>query len=362
MAERLKDMFFTRDSVEAMANALAEVYPRFEKPRFLNLVFDGTFEEKELKARMRHVTERLVEVLPEDYGEALDMLERAAPQVAGFEAMCLPDYVEVHGAESDWERSLDALALFTKYSSSEFAIRPFINADPKRAMAYMLQLSKDKNSKVRRFASEGCRPRLPWAMALPDLKKDPQLILPILKQLKGDEDEAVRRSVANNLNDISKDNPEIALEVCEAWRGETENTDTLIKHACRTMLKAGEPRALRLFGFGDPGEIEVSQLALDQNALAIGQKLRFGFTLKIGTTAETKVRLEYAVHFVKARGKVSRKVFQIKEATYLPGDYEVSRGHSFADMSTRRHYPGEHQLEIIVNGIEKARVTLQLNG
>jgi len=359
MAEKLKDMFFTPSSIKAMADVLKRYYPDFDKKRFVGLAFDEDFESKELKARMRHTTECLRQVLPVSYKKTLRILKRAAPHVKGFEAMCLPDYVELYGLD-DWDLSLDALALFTKYASSEFAIRPFIIRDPKRAMAFMDKLAGDKDPNVRRFASEGCRPRLPWAMAIPAFKKDPSLILPILEKLRDDDSEFVRSSVANNLNDISKDHPKLVLDTCERWLGTSANTDWIIKHACRTMLKAGDSRAMLLFGFGDPKHIAVKRLTLDQKKLAIGEKVQFVFTLQVGAKKACKVRLEYAVHFAKAAGKASKKVFKITENSFAPGEHRIIRKHSFVDMSTRKHHPGEHRITIIVNGVEKAQKSLTL--
>ncbi len=359
MAEKLKDLLFTPATVNAMADVLAECAPSFVRKRFIALVLDDAFEGMELKARMRHTTRCLRQVLPRPFEKALAILEKAAPRVKGFEAMCLPDFVELYG-QNDWKRSLPALALFTKYSSSEFAIRPFIIDDARRAMAFMETLADDDDEKVRRFASEGCRPRLPWAMAIGAFKKDPRMILPVLEKLKDDDSLFVRRSVANNLNDISKDHPGVVLKLCKEWSGKSPNTDWIIKHACRTLLKAGNRRAMTLFGFGDPRTIAVKKLKVDKPKAAIGETVRFSFALSVGTARACKVRLEYAVRFVKARGKVSRKVFKISERSCPPGERVIEKKHSFADMSTRRHYPGEHPIEIIVNGKTKAETSLVL--
>ncbi len=361
MAEKLKEMFLTKSTIKDFSETIRRFYSAFDQEKFLSLVFDSEFEGRELKARMRHTTECLIQTLPEPYEEAVGILKQAAPHVKGFESMCLPDYVELRGLD-DWDTSLDAMEHFTRISSSEFAIRPFIIKDTKRAMAFMLKLADDEHVNVRRFSSEGCRPRLPWAMAIPVLKRDPSLILPILEKLKDDDSEFVRRSVSNNLNDISKDHPELVLDICERWFGKSEKTDWVIKRACRTMLKAGVSRAMVLFGFGDPANICVGNLSLGKNKLAIGEKLRFEFELQVDTKKESKVRLEYAVYFAKARSKVSRKVFKITENTYSPGKHKLTRNHSFADMSTRKHYPGEHRISIIVNGVEKAEAALVLTG
>lgn len=211
MPEKLKNIFFTKDSLNNFADAINEQYSKFEKDRFLQLIFDKKWKALELKEKMRHTTKCLHEVMPENYIESLVILINAAPWVKGFEAMTLPDYVEVYGM-NDWEESLNALGQFTRYYSSEFAIRPFLDQNPGLVMEYMRSWARSKYENVRRFASEGCRPRLPWAMALPKFIVDPKLVLEVLEILKTDDSEFVRKSVANNLNDISKDNPDIVLQ------------------------------------------------------------------------------------------------------------------------------------------------------
>jgi len=359
MADRLKELFFTQASIKAMAEVLKEHYPRFDQGEFMALVFDATFKQKELKARMRHTTLALCQVLPRSYARAIAILKKAAPEVKGFEAMCLPDYVEVYG-QDEWDLSMEALAWFTRFSSSEFGIRPFLQKDPVRGMVFMLDLAGSEEPNVRRFASEGCRSRLPWAMALPVFKKDPSLILPILETLKDDESEFVRKSVANNLNDISKDHPEVLLDLCDQWMGQSPRTDWIIKHACRTLLKAGNTRAMRLFGFGDPKKINIKRVRFSTAKLAMGDTLQFEFDVEIKTQKPCKVRLEYRVTFARAKGKLSQKIFQIKEVTLAPGNHRIKRKHSFADLSTRKHYPGEHQIALIVNGVEKAKKPFEL--
>lgn len=360
MPEKLKNMFFTNDSMQKFAKILKQGYSKFNEEKFHKLIFTSDWESKELKARMRHTTLALNHTLPDAYREALNILKKIAPKVKGFEAMVLPDYVEVYGA-NDWEASLPALKHFTQYASSEFAIRPFLTQDPGRVMKFMSSCAADKNKNIRRFASEGCRPRLPWAMALPKFKKDPSLILPILEKLKDDEAELVRRSVANNLNDISKDNPEIALNICEKWYGRSANTDWIVKHACRGMLKAGTKRALLIFGYSDPSELEVKTLNIEKKSIKIGEDLLFSFQLFHKGKTTFKVRLEYAIDYMKKSGKQSRKIFQISENTYKPGSYSISKKQSFMDMSTRKHWEGEHRLIIFVNGQEKALTNFQLN-
>lgn len=359
MPEKLKDLFFTTSFVSKLGDAIQQVCPDFDNEKLNSLVFHETFEAKELKEQMRHITHCLYETLPKDYPQALAILTEVAPSFPSFDGMVFSDYVGCYGLD-DWELSLPALALLTKSISAEYAIRPFLAQDPQRAMEYVNAWAEDENEHVRRLASEGCRPRLPWGMALPAFKKDPSPILPILEKLKNDESESVRKSVANNLNDISKDHPELVLDICERWHGQTKNTDWIVKHACRGLLKAGNKRALALFGFADPRHLGVEDLTLDKETLFIGEELRFTFQLTVDTDQPCKARLEFAVHYVKPSGRSSRKVFQIREASFNPGRHLISKKRSFADQSTRKHYSGEHQISIIVNGVEMAKASFEL--
>lgn len=359
MPEKLKDLYMTEPSLRRFASVIAGIYPEFDGHRFISLVFDGGAAEMELMARMRHTTGCLKQVLPASYTQSIAILRKAAPAVKGWEAMCLPDYASLYGLEAR-STSLKALETFTRYSTSEFGVRPFLIRDAKPVMAWMKKLAGSKNHHLRRFASEGCRPRLPWAMAIPEFKTDPTLIIPILEQLKSDRSEYVRKSVANNLNDISKDHPQLILKLCRQWQGTSAETDWIIKHGCRTLLKAGNSEAMRLFGFADPKAVVITKLKLDQRKARIGEKANFRFSLQVGGKKPLLIRIEYAVFYAKKNNRISKKVFKISEKTYGPGEYEISRSQSFADRSTRRHVAGKHDISVIVNGVEKARATLLL--
>jgi len=359
MPEKLKNLFFTQDSLNSFAESIKKYYPEFDKDKFLKLIHDDSWEKLELKAKMRHTTLCLQKPLPKNYVEALVILVKAAPEIKGFEAMSLPDYVEVYGMDH-WEESLNALGQFTKYSSSEFAIRPYLDKNPDLAMHYMSNWAEHKHENVRRFSSEGCRPRLPWAMILPKFIVNPKPIFKVLEKLKDDPSEFVRKSVANNLNDISKDHPVMVLDVCERWIGKSEKTDWIVKHACRTLLKQGNTRAMRLFGFGDPKKLKIENFKLDKSKIQIGESVYFSFDLENLEKKECKVRLEYAIDFVKANGKPSTKVFQIIEKIYSPGKHTLKRKHSFENLSTRKHYPGIHKISVIVNGVQKDEASIEL--
>jgi 3-methyladenine DNA glycosylase AlkC len=353
MPEKLRNIFFQKKFVVELGVVVKKSYPTFDEERFKKLVLDKSWKDKELKERMHHVTECLHQTLPEEYPKALKILLKAAPSFKGFDSLVFPDYVEYYGQEH-WDLSMPALKEFTKLCTSEFAVRPFLDQDPVKGMEYMYKWADDKHEAVRRLSTEGCRPRLPWAMALQKFKKDPSPIIPILEKLLDDKSETVRRSVANNINDISKDNPQIALHFCEKWHGRSDNVNRVIKHACRDMLKSGNKRAMILFGFEDPSHIQMSDLKLEKKRLKIGDDLLFSFNLIVPGKSKSKIRLEYIIHYVKSAGKLSGKVFQITENEFNPGTHNISRKRSFADVSTRKHFPGTHHITIIANGVEKA--------
>ncbi|MBS1493095.1 MAG: DNA alkylation repair protein [Bacteroidetes bacterium] len=347
MAEPLKNMF-SKEYLNNFADVFVKIYPKFDKAKFLNLVFDNDWDNKELKQRMRHISVCLHAVLPSDYKKSVDILRKAVVHSRGFLAMTFPDYVEVYGLE-DYDTSISALELFTQYGSSEFAIRLFIIRYSKKLMPQMLKWAKHKNYHVRRLASEGSRPRLPWAMGLPEFKKNPSEVLKILEILKNDESEYVRKSVANNLNDISKDNPDIAFETAKKWFGKSPKTDWIIKHGLRGLLKKGNVEALKLFGFTGAEGIKISDLKFDKNKIKVGEKITFSFKMK--TDREQKIRLEYIIDFITSSGKNSKKIFKITENVYEKGKmYEFKKSHSFKDLTVRKHFKGSHTLSIIING------------
>ncbi len=356
MAEPLKNIFFTEAVIKTLAGALKKAWGDFDERAFLSAVFDRTWKKRELKQRLRHITLCMRAALPADYARALAILEEAAPALQGFDGLVFPDYVELYG-RGDWSRSLKTLRKFTRYSSAEFAIRPFLVEDQARALKFLEQCARDNNFHVRRFASEGCRPRLPWAMALPVLKKDPAPLLPILELLKDDPEEYVRRSVANNLNDIARDHPGITLELCERWSGSSARTDAIVKHALRGLLKKGDRRAMALFGFRASAGLRIEQIKSPSRA-KIGAKISFSFDLALAKAA--RVRLEYGVYYYKKRGESGRKVFQITETDLERGRHHFEKKHSFEDRTTRKHYPGPQRFVLIVNGIEKESWNVRL--
>lgn len=350
MAEPLKNLY-NKQLITRLGREISQHHPGFDEKSFSRSVFNKDWKDKELKQRMRHIAQSMQLHLPADYKKAIAILKPVAAKFSGFEFMFFQDYVECYGLD-DFTTSIPALEHFTKFSSSEFAVRAFILQDEKRMMKQMLHWAKSDNHHVRRLASEGCRPRLPWAISLPAFKANPKSVLPILQTLMKDESEYVRRSVANNLNDISKDNPDIVLDWASRWLGKDDSTDKLIKHACRTLLKQGDQKTLSLFGFAEVSHIDFHQFKV-QPKVTSGDKLLFSFSLKSQNGPLGKCRIEFAIDFVKANGSLARKVFKIAESDYAANEKRVEKYYSFKQISTRKYYSGKHQLTIIINGMDQ---------
>lgn len=367
MPELLKNIY-SKAFFTLVCEVLKEHLPAFDEKKFLNELYDRQWKDRALKERMRHITLTLRKYFPEDFQEALkillkvtDDLKRADRKEMTLGYLFIPDFVEVYGQE-DLKNSVAAMEQITPLITAEFCIRPFIIRYPEKMMKQMLVWSRHRDHHVRRLASEGCRPRLPWAMALPALKKDPSPVIPVLENLMNDESEYVRRSVANNLNDIAKDHPSVVLKLAERWIGKSEQTDKIFKHGCRTLLKTAHPVALKHFGFRSC-KVEVSGLKVSNRKLKIGDTLQFDFSVKLLQKAAARLRLEYAVYYVKSSGKVSRKIFQITESEFAPGrQHYFSRSRRFTDFTTRKHYPGKHKIGIVVNGVEQAEAVFMLAG
>ena len=359
MPEPLKNLY-NEIFISSLSRLLKSACKKFDVESFQMGVFDTGWDQKELKGRMNHIAVMLHEYLPGNYRENIKILKFVSSHFSGLEHMVFPAYVELYGME-DFGASMLALEYFTPNSSSEFAIRPFIKQSPEKAMKQMEAWAESADHHVRRLATEGCRPRLPWATVLPRFKNDPRPVVKILEKLKDDESEYVRRSVANNLNDISKDNPEMVIQIAKDWLGKNPNTDWVIKHACRSLLKQGEPELMAVFGFEKPGHISIQDFTV-QEIVDIGENLNFSFKLQTQKEKLGKWRIEYAIDFMKNNGLQKRKVFKISESENSSRKKKINREHSFRLISVRKYYPGAHGIAVIINGHEMVDGEFQLGG
>jgi len=354
MAALLKDVY-NRNYISHLADVVEKNYPALPKKQFIEAVFNQEWADKELKARTLHLAQQLNLFIDLDYLQTLTVIKQIAPHFTGYEGMFIPAFVECYGLH-EFSASIDALSYITQFASAEFAVRPFIVQYPQQMQSMLLTWCDSDDHHIRRLASEGCRPRLPWAMALSEFKKDPNFILPILDALKNDDSEYVRRSVANNLNDIAKDHPLIVLNLAQQWLADSKTTETkrLIKHACRSLLKQAHPSALSLFGFLPPEHIEVVNFKADK-AVSIGEFFTFSCYLKHKKSQSlNKLRIEFAIDFMKKNGQQARKIFQLSEAIINKDKKQINKSFSFKNISTRQYYSGQHSVAIIVNGVQLA--------
>ncbi len=352
--------------LQNFAAAISQIDESFDAKKFLKITDQKSWEEKALKERMRSISLHLNDCFSgKNYVQKIEILKKAAPQILGnkynsLAMIVLPDFVEIFG-QDNFEFSMLALEFFTEFGSSEFAVRCFLKINCDLALKFFKKWSKSKNYHIRRLASEGCRPRLPWGEALNNFKKDPAKILSILEELKFDESEYVRRSVANNLNDISKDNPQIILNLTVKWQKEKVDS-RLIRHALRTLLKKGDEKALEIIGIKKANlskDFTIQRFSLQKSEVKISDDLDFSFTLE-NQLPNNKIRLEYAVYFHKQNGSLVKKIFQITTKNFAKGTFDFLKKHSFRNLSTRKHYAGQHAISLVVNGLELQKLQFDL--
>jgi 3-methyladenine DNA glycosylase AlkC len=358
-AAALKEIFDERQ-FRHIAQETAAVCPVFDQERFLGLALQG-LDTLPLMQRLRRTAQSLRAALPPDYREAVGVLRLLAPRMQSkFATLALPDFVGLYGLD-DFDFSMEALKFFTTFGSSEFAVRCFLRSDLHRALAIMQVWSLDDNEHVRRLASEGSRPRLPWALRLEPLMRDPSLSAPIPQRLLADPSVYVRKSVANHFNDISRDQPDWLLGQMQGWPLDNPSTGWIAKRALRTLIKQGEPRALAVIGAAGQVKVEITDFVVAPQCLTLGERLNLSFTLKSQADQPQRLVIDYIVHYVKKSGEVRPKVFKLKELTLPPGvSVCITRSQIIRDFTTRVHYPGRHAVEIMVNGRTLAGAAFEL--
>ena len=377
MAASFKDIY-NEHFFDRFTKDLKIVINDLDACKFISQIMDDKWEDREYKQRTVHITTVLKKFLPADYKEAiakilelLDCVKHILPDLSKIDdtkfrlltleyGLILANYIEQYGL-NDFETSVKAIEKITQFTTCEFATRSFIVKYPDKMMAQMLLWSKHEHWGVRRLASEGCRPRLPWAMALPNLKKNPEPILPILENLKDDSARFVRLSVANNLNDMAKDNPAIVVSLAKKWYGKSAEVNWVIKHGCRTLLKQGNSEVLEIFGLDDVKNISIENLQILTPEVQVGDSLEFSFMLLNNNRKRTKVRLEYGLYYQKSNGTFSKKVCKISEKEYAGNSVtQIIRKHSFRVVTTRKFHPGLHQVAVIINGNELEKHDFEL--
>lgn len=361
MAEELKD-WFDAAFYRGLAKAVKAEHRPFPDRRFLAAAVED-LDGLSLMARLERTAVLLGEFLPQDYAQALAVVMAVTPRYRGqFRALLGPAFVARYGRH-DPARSLEALRCLTGYGSSEFAVRHFLKDDFEGTLRVMRGWAQDSDHHVRRLASEGCRPRLPWSFRLERLIADPGPAIPILERLKVDPEPYVRTSVANHLNDIAKDHPGRMLDLVSGWDREDPATAWIVRHACRSLIKAGDPRALALHGFGELPQVAVRDLAVTPGRIPWEGAAELTFVLESRGSGVQRLAVDYIVHYVKASGATAPKVFKLREVELAAGELSpVTTRRSFQQRTTRRHYPGRHRIDIQINGVVCAGVDFELLG
>lgn len=360
MAASLKTLFDER-VVRFIAQELRAAQRNFDERAFVRQCLAG-LDELELTARGWHVAEIMQRHLPQPFSKAAKVIVAALKVGAEqpkdswftpFRYMPHVFFVQKYGLD-DFEAAMHAQYELTQRFTAEFSIRAFLVKYPEATYTRLHQWAHDPNVHVRRLVSEGTRPRLPWAPRLRAFQHDPRPVLKLLELLKDDPERYVQRSVANNLNDIGKDHPDLVADVCRRWsKGAPPGRQWVIKHALRSLVKQGHRGALAVLGVGDMPAVQIDQVKLMPKRVRVGGELRFSFAITSSAQREQQLLVDYAVHFVKANGTTRPKVFKLKQIVLAPQERLALSGKvSFESMTTRRHYPGRHRIELVINGVE----------
>lgn len=358
MSYRLKDQF-GESAPRAIAAMVGAVYPRFPKEAFLKDALAG-YGPLSLTARGRQVAEALHKHLPSDYPRAVDILVESASQphehraskgMAGFLYMPHLNFIARFGLEH-FEESMRAQHALTQRFTAEFSIRAFLERYPQATLARLREWARDPSEHVRRLVSEGTRPRLPWAPRLRAFQEDPRPVLELLELLKDDESLYVRRSVANNLNDIGKDHPKLLVATARRWlRGAGPERKWIVRHALRSAIKRADPGALAALGYGARAEVAVRAAKIAPARVRIGEVVSFSFTLANRLARRQRVLADLVVHFVKANGRHSPRTFKLKAVELAPrATLQLEKRLRLLQLTTRKHYPGRHRVEALLNG------------
>ena len=364
MAEAFKELI-SPASVRTTAKHLQRVDPSFPGERFVRRACKG-LTELELKARVQHVADALADSLPDSFAKACDLLERSlaparsdtdlsklvpcAEGLAGWVVWPMTDYVARYGMQHP-ARAFKALRLMTQRNTAEYAIRPFLIAHRDATMRTLAKWANDPNPHVRRLASEGSRPRLPWGVQLKHLIEDPTPMLPLLAQLQDDDSEYVRRSVANHLNDIAKDHPAVVAQWLEQHLGgASDERRAMLRHASRTLIKKSDMRVLRAWGLAKAFRGDVA-FAIRPQRVAVGEVTTLEVELRSNAKNSQSLLIDYVVHHVKKGGLTSAKTWKGWQLE-LPksGAKSLTKRHSCKPVTTRRDYPGRHQVDLVING------------
>jgi len=373
MAEPLKAQYGP-EVPERIAAMLARAEPAFASRAFVASALRG-YEALELLPRARHIARAMHAHLPADFGRALALVLRSlGPPADGVTGQGMAPFVYLphvywvaeHGIDH-FDASVAAMHAITQRMSFEFGIRPFLDRYPEPMLEVLRRWAEDPSPLVRRLVSEGTRPRLPWAPRLRVFGRDPRPVLALLERLRDDPDESVRRSVANHLNDLGREDPARLVALCTDWaRDAPPQRLRLVRHALRSLVKAGDPHALTVLGYGRRAEVRLRDARIEPARPTVGGTVAIAFELESTGTRRQRVLVDLRVIDARAPGRPRAlgagaaeasdegrvRVFKLTAATLAPGEVLTLRKRlSLRPMSTRTHHPGRHAVEALVNGV-----------
>lgn len=353
------------DSVRLISKNIIRHYPEFNETLFCKNI-NSELSDLELKDRIKFLAKKLHLFLPKDFKLAAKILKKAVgthSTLSGFNVWPLTEYISTYG-EDELDLSLEVLKEMTKVFTSEFAVRVFLIKNPKRTIGIFKQWARDENEHVRRLVSEGARPLLPWGQKITEFVLFPQLTLDLLEMLKNDESMYVRKSVANHLNDHSKNHPDLVLNTLKAWRKsdpKNKNIEWIIRHASRTLVKKAHPKALELHGASSK-KIDVLSLKIKNTHIKINECLEISVTIQNKSKTKSLVILDVDLHLLKANKSHNVKCFKGKKVSLNTEEKKlVLLKIPLKKVTTRTYYSGIQYVSCKINGTSTPRKSFKLD-
>ncbi|MGF1655672.1 MAG: DNA alkylation repair protein [Verrucomicrobiales bacterium] len=364
---RLFKDYFDQTAAERMAHQVGSAWKEFDIPRFVELATTD-LGRLEFHGRIHQFSKALKACLPESTPRALSILtESLPPALPNAEAITdgwlqwpVGHFIADNGLPH-FEEAMEAMIELTQRFSAEFAVRPFLESYPTKTLTRLLGLTAHPSVHVRRWCSEGCRPRLPWGKTLQSFIQDPTPLWPILEALKADPERYVQRSVANHLNDIAKDHPDLLLKKFRAWTKDGLSKDSfVIQHGLRSLVKAGHSEILHFLGFGDCPNV-AGELSLTPKTVSVGDSVQLILVLRNEGKSSATLLIDYGVSYVRQRGRSGTKVFKWTKRTLRAGEViEIRKMHSMRATTVRALYEGEHKVAAQINGRILAETSFRL--
>lgn len=355
---KLRDVF-NPPVINSFSNNIKKVSADFADKEFLNTILPK-LDALGFGERSNLIRDALAEYLPEEFPKAVDILLKAlGPElkdagITDWESFILwpqTAFVSKYG-KNHFGISMNALYEMTKRFSAECDLRTFIEVDYERAMEILHTWCDDPSPHVRRLVSEGTRPRLPLAGRIKRFQNDPRPVIALLDKLKDDEVEYVRRSVANNINDIAKDNPEIAVITLKKWcTDKNPAVQWVVRHAARSLVKQGHPEVIGMLGYAQNPGISVSGLAINPNQQERGGKIEMSFSIHSNENFDQQLVIDFVLYFNKANNKLSPKVFKLRDLLLkAQKTADIKKIFTLKNTAGRTIYTGRHFIEIQING------------